>query len=373
MDTDRLEALCEELRQEPLFHLSLHAKELFHSNFLAWFIEAHNQPARHVFGRWVDSDSDATVTRVQRESSQLDLAVELAGLRPFVVENKVFSPPDEDQLDRYAAGTLAGLKDPDLLLLSLGAPGWDEDGHTSPNGLRWRYVSYLDLADALEDAARELDGFDGELVRRYAGYARALHHIGALAGHAEDDEPLDVPEDYAEPLRSIRLYDGVAKLRARSLVRVLEAHTFPRFSDLGGWFDSGFTNSRAVLQAFLPLPGGDLLGWQYQHGQWRLLVITKQHKGKGEAVRKKRHDYVAQRYGHGWFDFSAIPDLIDADVDDIPRMERRGEYNGYNPDFVYRYRKLPELTLSQARILSDHYLHAAAELRTSRREGGDVP
>ncbi|MGH8998873.1 MAG: PD-(D/E)XK nuclease family protein [Acidimicrobiia bacterium] len=129
-----LASICEDLRAQPLFHLSLHSKELFHSNFLAWLCEAHPDAAVQVFSRWVPARPQAKRLRVQRERSNLDLAIELPGLTPLVVENKVFSPPDDQQLDDYANGPLAGLADPELLLLSLGRPRWPSDVHVSPNG-----------------------------------------------------------------------------------------------------------------------------------------------------------------------------------------------------------------------------------------------
>lgn len=128
-----LEHTCSNLWSEPLFHLSLNSKELFHSNLLAWFIETYPNEAGLVFGRWVSRQGGVDGPRVQRVRAHLDLAVELPGLNPFVIENKVFSPPDEEQLGVYAPGSLAGLEALTLLLLSLNDPGW-------PGGSsrRWR-------------------------------------------------------------------------------------------------------------------------------------------------------------------------------------------------------------------------------------------
>ena len=111
VSVERLAAICSELQAEPLFHLSMQSKELFHSNLLAWLCEAHPAIATSVFATWIP-EGDTDIVRVLRERTNLDLAVELPGLRPFVIENKVFSPPDERQLDDYAGGKLAGLADP---------------------------------------------------------------------------------------------------------------------------------------------------------------------------------------------------------------------------------------------------------------------
>lgn len=302
-------------------------------------------------------------TRVQRERSNLDLPVELVGLQPFIIENKVFSPPDTGQLDAYAQGPLAGLVNPKLLLLSLGSPEWSAGAHLSPNGRRWRYVSYGDLAEAL-DAVVPSDSFDAELVHSYSAFVRTLHELARLFDGVKEDDSVEIPAAAARPLRKIRLYDGISKLRARSAIATIEAKRDSSLRDLGVKFGSDFSNSTAVLQAFLPLPNGDAIGWQYQAEQWRLAVITAKHKGSGLGVIERRHRYVAERYA-GWFDFSFIVALTGQEAEVVPPTEQRGEYNSYNPSFVYRYRKAPALTLGQILRLSDHYLAAAAPSESS--------
>ncbi len=99
--------LCAALEKEPLFHMSLGSKELFHSNFLAWFADCFPEHAAAVFRPWTVPMAEAQADRSEREPAHLDLVLHLPGLAPIAVENKVFSTPDEEQLDRYAEGTLA--------------------------------------------------------------------------------------------------------------------------------------------------------------------------------------------------------------------------------------------------------------------------
>lgn len=65
---------CEALAVEPLFHLLLHSKELFHSNLLGRLCETHPEAATRVFANWVPVRTAASQARVQREPSHLDLA-----------------------------------------------------------------------------------------------------------------------------------------------------------------------------------------------------------------------------------------------------------------------------------------------------------
>lgn len=353
-------SICEALRSEPLLYLSLHSKELFHSNFLAWLCEAHPVAATHAFAHWVPLRDGTEVVSVQRERSHLDLTVKLPGLAPFVIENKVFSPPDEQQLDNYAAGPLGGLVDPTLLLLSLGPPAWDEGAYRTPTGQQWRYLSYLELADALDRARSYIgDAFEVDLVAHYCKFIRSLHRLTAVTGHVGEDDPIVTPEPTASLLRDIRLHDAIGKLRARVAIAAAKSFTAPRIPDHHTRWEALFSNSRPLVAAFLDRGDGDWLGWQYQHDQWRVAVITNRHSGKNADQRSRRHADVAERYA-SWFDFSAIPTLIGRAVDAIPPTESRGEYNGYNPNFVYRYRKLDGLTRRELMRLSHHYLTAAA-------------
>ena len=87
--------LCTALEKEPLFHMSLGSKELFHSNFLAWFADCFPEHAAAVFRPWTVPMTEAQADRSEREPAHLDLVLHLPGLAPIAVENKVFSVPDE--------------------------------------------------------------------------------------------------------------------------------------------------------------------------------------------------------------------------------------------------------------------------------------
>ncbi|MEQ8717718.1 MAG: hypothetical protein RIE08_08915 [Acidimicrobiales bacterium] len=359
---DRLERLCAKLHEEPFLHLSLHSKELFHSNFLGWLCEAYPGEMAAELERWVPC-RDGNDTKVLREKDQLDLAVQLPGLAPFIVENKVFAPPDEMQLDRYAAGNLAGFHDPTLILLSLTDPGWREY-HSSPNGPTWHYRSFTDLADLIRAVADRLHegsapSYQRDLVDHYSEFLRMLTELVGVAGRLKTDDPISLPSDAAGLLQEIRLHDGISKLRARSAIALVQEAAEGARNPAVDW-EAGFTRGNPLLAAFVELANGDRLGWQYQAGQWRLAVIC----GREELVGRTgdqgdaRKKYVQRNYGD-WFDFDPIPELVDRQVNGVPKLETAGDFNSYKPDFVYRYRRLPDLTTTEICKLSNYYLDKA--------------
>ncbi|HXL38268.1 MAG TPA: PD-(D/E)XK nuclease family protein [Ktedonobacteraceae bacterium] len=138
--------LCAALEKEPLFHMSLGSKELFHSNFLAWFADCFPEPPAAAFRPWTVPMGDGQAGRSEREPAHLDLVLHLPGLAPIAIENKVFSVPSEEQLDRYAEGVLLQREKEGTsyarVLLSLMSSGW-----TLYKG--WRLLSYRELAQEL--------------------------------------------------------------------------------------------------------------------------------------------------------------------------------------------------------------------------------
>lgn len=356
----RIANLCDQLRREPVFQMSLHSKELFHSNMLAWFCEAYPDSARQVLSQWVPQ-RDTQTHKIDREHRNLDLVIQIPGLAPVIIENKVFSPPDDAQLDGYSEKQIASLDNPSLLLLSLGSPSWTDSAFTSTNGRTWHHISYRDLTNTLGAEADLIPGFDGDVLRHYVTFVRALQEVVDLAGVVDPGEPIGLHPSTYEVLKVVRIHDAIGKLRSRSAIAAIRDETRSQFGDTEVIFGANFTDGNPLLEAFVRSASGDYVGWQYQNAQWRLAVKTERHNGKTDDLRKMRHDYVSATYG-SWFDFAPLTRLLPDSSLQIPPKEVVGDFYRYDPDFVYRFRKLPDLTLAQMQTLSRHYLARARDL-----------
>ncbi len=212
------------------------------------------------------------------------------------------------------------------------------------SGELWRYLSYRDLADALEPAAAALEthSFDRQLVEHYCALIRLLDDLAQTVGMVANDEPIDVPAAIKLVLQQNRLHDAVGKLRARNAIAAAAAHTGPALEGREVRWEASFTRSHALTAAFIRHSETDWLGWQYQEGQWRVVVITSMHQGKTAELRARRHAYVADRYA-AWFAF----DMTGRSIDKVPPTEARGAFNNFDPDFVYRHRQMRDLTLGE--------------------------
>jgi PD-(D/E)XK nuclease superfamily len=364
--------LCAALDQEPLFHMSLGSKELFHSNFLAWLADCFPEPAAAVFSPWTEPMPGEPARPSEREAGHLDLILYLPNLAPIAIENKVFSVPDEEQLDRYAESTLAQREAVGTrygrVLLSLMSPGW-----TSYNN--WRVLRYRELAKALSPHMADIrtaDAFAGDLVEHYVVFISQLVELFEVLGTPDADEPLLLTDPVASDLKRARISAGVQKARASCVARQLRRAVAER-----GWSGThvgyGFTDGMSLLEGFFPQgvggkdQAGDELGWQLQGTQYRLAVKTGVLQGR--AHRKEREAYVDERYSD-WFDFKPL-EAVAGIWGETHFNEVRGgrwNYQSYNPNFVYLYRPASQLTPSQIVELGLLYLDRARDVLITNAE-----
>lgn len=274
----------------------------------------------------------------------------------MVIENKVFSLPDTDQLTKYArrlAGhpTLSGARQ---ILLSLPDPGWGNDVYDTAdavsNGRAWHRVSYASLATAIIETVPEDNSYDVQLILRYANLVSHLQRLADLVAVRHDSESVALPQTLGADLGDPRLFASLSKLRARSIAATIQQDLRPADPDAD--VTSGFSNGSPVITAFhCPLdsrPEDLLAGWQLQGSHFRRYVILSSLGGNSKKRVQARMDWASE---HGeFFDFAPIDHVLDTgDAPLFPKMKAgkpRG-FNQYNPDFVYRSKKVPDLTVDQ--------------------------
>lgn len=238
------------------------------------------------------------------------------------------------------------------------SPGWVDDKFTVGSRV-WRWLSYDDLAERVQLAATAIRAsrageaaFGADLLEHYARFVRMMRQLATAVGEPLVDEGVELDGVVIEHLRRIRLHDALSKARARTLVNVLRRELGDEINGRPVTWKSDFTRGNVLIEAFAPTADGDRVGWQLQGGQWRLAVISGSHAGRTGELRAARHTYVADRYGT-WFDFAPVTEVVGPAA--VPRAELAGDFNRYDPDFVYRYRPVPRLTVAQLRELARQY------------------
>ncbi|WP_407343365.1 hypothetical protein [Pengzhenrongella phosphoraccumulans] len=344
---------CAALQANPVLHLSLGSKELFHSNLLGWLF-ATPAVARDALAPWLEASATHTGHRVFNELHHLDLIVELDGARPIVVENKVFSLPDEGQLDGYTATNIpaTGLAPATKLLLSLADPGWPGGTYDG-----WTWVRYPDLARRVAAAIqRHLpdDDFTLGLVERWALMIDGLQTLTDHVSPHDPADPLLLDGDTVELLRPVSLHDALQKFRNFAMAHQLGQ----RFAELGLRCDglqASFSKGMPILTVHVDVSDGSTVGWQLQGSQWRrFLIVPEALRGKGEAAKAKQVAYADAVHSR-WFAFD------DEQKAGPFAPAPSSTYKHFAPDFVYDYVKVPAISISQVLELGEISLRAALD------------
>ncbi|MCQ9164908.1 MULTISPECIES: PD-(D/E)XK nuclease family protein [unclassified Arthrobacter] len=362
------------LATEPLAQIMFGNKELFHSNMLAWIFEAFPKKADDVFGQFVNSGSGSESRWVDREKENLDIVFHWPDKAPLVIENKVFSTPSPDQLDKYAEKVARWPVGPGaMLLLSPTRSGFIEDGYptryTTTGGQRlvWKHLSFDRLAELLEVAFdREEPSYEVETVRRYAKVLLSLGGLVDATRIKDRDEPVFDPAGDVDQYLTKQMVSGLSKTRAERVAERLNA--ILKQQGLPAGADSHFNNSRPGVSWFTAIHGkerGILAGWQYQGGAFRLAMRLPHLSGQGLVSKNVRSEFA--RNHPEFYAFDHLDQILDSA--DVPRSNNEqgkaeGEFNHFDPDFIYRYKKLPKLSVDQlqrAALAHAEYLANLAE------------
>ena len=163
----KLDAVVVELHANPVFHMGLASKELFHSNFLGWLLQTSRENAELVLGQWLEADSNQLHPfSVEQEQQHFDLVARIPGFAPIVFENKLFQTLSPTQLREYN-GQLevsdGDLRDATRIALTLLGP---EGGQQY---LGWGCHRFDELLKPLSLVADRMvnKSFEQQLLRRY--------------------------------------------------------------------------------------------------------------------------------------------------------------------------------------------------------------
>jgi hypothetical protein len=342
MDADgRLAALCRQLNDEPLLHVSLGSKELFHSNLIGWMCERFPDESVRVLSRWL-RPAEQPVASVQREYKHLDLVARFPGFAPVVVENKMFALPDVVQLRRHLDGPVKAIvPQPTLVLLSLTDPGWS-DGRLEVDGKTWVHASWHVLAQRLRTQFAGRSDFGAQILTHEAHLIHLLYRAIDQVSVKSDNELFLLPISTTNALRGVRIADAVGKIRGHQVMRrILDQYQTRGISPT--WTEVDLTNGTPLMSAYWEKDEvGNAVGWQCQGNQWRLAMILRSMAGRGDGPGGARAAYAASQ--SGWFEFEPLCEILEArDKDLRPKGGKTPPdgFNKYDPDFVYRYRRLP--------------------------------
>lgn len=276
--TETIGRLAAAMRADPLARIMYGNRELFHSNILAWLCE-DGSPAEMaaMFDGLVPPvtpTANGSAPQVRREWMNLDLYISWEdGRPPLVIEHKMSSTPNPEQLDRYwqkLHGPKSADPRPRAVLLSLSDPGWRAYPPESPV---WHYISYGELAERLHRAL-PLDGtgsgaspneqYARDTALRYIGLIRRLQQLADAIKVDDPAEPVFIDE-WLSDVGDKQLVTTLRKLRAESVRIYVQRHV--RESSAVTNHASGLTNTVPFVEMSYPqgrTKRSHIYGWQLQ-------------------------------------------------------------------------------------------------------------
>ena len=210
------------LKDSPLYNLSMANKELFHSNFLAWFGNTYKIEFKGLInqllgtGSWPDEKQDYSIVR---EFKHFDICIKDSSDNPrILIENKVKSVPTKEQLDRYRDE----VNDDSCLLILLTMTSHLHD-LTGAKG--WNIITYKDLSEKLSKVTLP-NSYHSQLLKDYCEYVDNLQQI---------IEAFDAEEDYfsREEQNKIKMDLGIHDICGKRKAQVLYQKLFKKCQDRG--------------------------------------------------------------------------------------------------------------------------------------------
>lgn len=197
------------LNANPMFHMSLASKELFHSNFLYWLWKLDASKFLTLLDKLSGCNDFSRLTpdsiEVKREYQHFDLCVLEKG-NPhkvlLVIENKVKSIPCLKQLNEYT-GKLENSCKKVLLTLMQNFP----DKEDILNNSDWKIKYYNNLADAISMSY---------VVPKYQTfideYIKFISNLHNLSTSWNPDNVLITKQTFYKDVENLRLHDLFGKL-----------------------------------------------------------------------------------------------------------------------------------------------------------------
>jgi len=341
------ETTAQRIEANPLGRLMYGQRELFHSNLLAWFFDVLPDLADDVF-KPLARPGVCVGRAVDRERNHLDLVFRWPDRAPLVIENKVFSLPQRDQLEEYKRLTATWEPSPALLLLSVSEPDFDLGD--------WVHLTYEDLSRRILAVLPASGTYEIETMRRYADLAACLHRLVATVDVKSDEERVWLPENLLDAISSSQMRAALQKARAQRVARVINHHVHgletPAKGDL-----SNATPFVETLE-YARTAGMDLhLGWQLQGAQFRRAVVYDDDAVEGGSPSRREQREALSREHPEFFRFP----------EGLPQTPAgRKEFNHFAPSFVYRYVKVPDLTVGELKAIA---VEVHAEVEALRHHG----
>lgn len=341
-ESDRVDiaSLAQKLKNDVLYNLMSANRELFHSNLIGWIFRNIPEITTAFLSQYGSAGEANDDFNVRLEYQNIDLLLQSKGFQPLAIENKIFADLSENQLEGYSRTLASEFGRFDGILLSFIEPNWDQR-NLNIRGNMWSWLSYGEFVNFLEKQLRflEPEPFVKEFLIRYINMCRTLQLLIDHLKPSVDDPHISLTDEHLDV--GPKMLNSLNKMRFRLIARFLKE----QLSEDGAeaQITSGMTNGQALLTWQTVSEDGTQLGWQFQGNQFRLFARVPHLAGKGQESHMERVTYLENNH-LSWFNFDDLTSSL------IPRlryspMKNESKFCKFDPDFVYKYIKVPNLPI----------------------------
>jgi hypothetical protein len=289
--------------------------------------------------------------RVKREEKNKDLTITFTSGTKVIIELKIKSLPNEEQLREYAIDDKDGCNN--YLLFSIIKPYFiDKDNKFETNGRVWKWIDYSEFIKKL-NLIKPQNDYHMNLINDYISFALSLCNlIKYFDIHSYNNGRFFVKESDREVIIQLRIHDMIDKMRYYQLAEALfnqmkkkdyKKNVFRRdwwlhdqCGDICIW--QGYTNMSGLMQAGIlfnkhqkdnsNIPFS-VVGIQFQNNQFRLISeINKDNVSLNVANELMKENL--------WFDFNKSELTKNSNNFEYPKKKIFDEFT----NFKYRYRKI---------------------------------
>ena len=322
MEEDYIKKIFKELKESPLYNLSMSSLENFHTNFLVWLGNKHPEQMWTLL-----TGEQKTPPEIKFEAQKncgnckFDLCVKEKDNIILVLENKIKSYPTEEQLEKYNNGIKNNQKnfskDCKKILLTL----FPFEIKNQEQCKGWSVITYSKLAEKWEEAYIEKDkDYYNDLVTDYFNMIKQIVNLVKKQIEKEDLDKYNIYE-IADKLEDF--HDVYVKYRIDHLKNLIKKNIETQQNidiKLDFSHNSGAINIEKDFDKFC-------LYIQIQYNQYRYCMIFK------DNVNIENQKNIVKELENFWFPSKK-------DCDGTIKNNEQKEFLNFGEQFVYRYKKI---------------------------------
>lgn len=206
-----------ELKNSPIFNMSLSSKELFHSNFWKWLIDLDNNFIKVFFPNFNNE-----ILEVKREEKNRDITIHITENKKllYVIENKIKSMPTKEQLDKYEEKIHEDKKTFEGILTGLETPNFIKECKN------WNFISYKNIGENIKNILNTVkdkinNNFYCQIILEYADMIINLNSVINEISKEVGNQLICEDSKSIKLLKDIRFDDVFKKLKADNFCNYL--------------------------------------------------------------------------------------------------------------------------------------------------------